>query len=88
VRLQDRLTEYELDLAGGDFNGSALLRDEVQESFQTHTPPKATFPSDAPMQPLDQFILKKGKFSSVRIEVPDTGTLSDHLPVLLTVDSP
>jgi endonuclease/exonuclease/phosphatase family metal-dependent hydrolase len=88
VRLQDRLLEYELDLAGGDFNGGAFLRDEVLSQWQTHTPPKPTFPSDAPMQPLDQFIVKQGRFSSVRIEVPETGTLSDHLPVLLWLETP
>ncbi len=87
VRLQDRLTEYGLDLAGGDFNGEACIRAELQEAFQTHKPPKGTFPSDAPLQPLDQFVVKRESFSNIRLEVPDTGTLSDHLPVLLVAES-
>jgi endonuclease/exonuclease/phosphatase family metal-dependent hydrolase len=88
VRLQDRLMEYNLDVAGGDFNGGALLREDLQAHFQTLTPPKNTFPSDAPLQPMDQFILKRNPFSKVTLEVPDTGTLSDHLPVLLVAESP
>jgi len=86
VRLQDRLRDYDLDLAGGDFNGGMRLFPEIESHWELHSPRKATFPSNEPTQVLDQFILKKNRFSAVRIEVPDTGTVSDHLPVLLEVD--
>ncbi|MBU6153789.1 MAG: endonuclease/exonuclease/phosphatase family protein [Bdellovibrionales bacterium] len=86
VRLQDRLQEYDLDLAAGDFNGGAFLGEDLQDTWQSLVPGRGTFPSEAPLQPLDQFILKNLRFDSIRLEVPDTGTLSDHLPVLLTAE--
>jgi len=88
IRLQDRLRDYDLDLAGGDFNGGIALKPEHSLHWQSHEPTSPTFPSESPERVLDQFIVKRNRFEKIGIQVPDTGTLSDHLPVLLELDIP
>lgn len=87
IRLKDRLKEYELDLVGGDFNGSIELNEGLKQTWQVFSPTQPTFPSEAPHDTLDQFILRKNRFEKIRISVPDTGTLSDHLPVLIELEN-
>ncbi len=86
IRLQDRLRDLDLDLAGGDFNGEAILGPETQALYEEPSQTGATFPSDAPDVLLDRFLLRKNKFQKISIRVLPTGTVSDHLPVLLEAD--
>jgi len=85
-RLQDRLTENDWSLAGGDFNGEFELREGMSPDWRAYPAPEPTFPSLRPDQKLDGFIVKSGDFSQVTIETLNTGTLSDHFPVLLEVN--
>ena len=86
VRLADRLRDYDLDLAAGDLNGEAPVPEALQEAgnsrWEVPALPGPTFPAGNPSQVFDQFILKKGRFKDALLRVPDTETVSDHLPVV------
>jgi len=86
VKLQDRLIDYDLDLAAGDFNGTGELSESVAKKWTTHFAPEPTFPSPDPDQTLDGFILKNERFKNIRIKTLNSGTVSDHFPVFLEVD--
>lgn len=83
IKAQDRLVDYDLDIAGGDFNGQFELSEARQSKWKAYLAPEPTFPSIHADQTLDGFIVKKERFSSVKIQTLNTGTLSDHFPVLL-----
>lgn len=87
IRLQDRLLDYQIDLAGGDFNGPALLDERTRPTWAEAVTPRPTYPSQIPDQTLDHFILKKNRILPASIRTLDTGTVSDHLPVLLELES-
>lgn len=83
IRLQDRLLDFQIDIAGGDFNGVPLLSERVIPRWDWLKNPKPTFPSTAPDQILDHFVVKQDRITGARLRTLDTGTVSDHLPVLL-----
>ena len=59
VKAQGRLADYQIDIAGGDFNGPVNLLSQFKEGWAEHPAPNPTFPSDHPTETLDAFILKK-----------------------------
>jgi endonuclease/exonuclease/phosphatase family metal-dependent hydrolase len=83
TELQDRLIDYDIDVAGGDFNGEFSLKPEREDRWTAHPCARATFPSDQPSRKLDGFIVKKSRFSDVRVETSDSGVVSDHFPSAL-----
>jgi endonuclease/exonuclease/phosphatase family metal-dependent hydrolase len=83
VKVQNRLVDYGIHLAGGDFNGAPALSDSLKETYNLFPAPSPTFPSSAPTETLDAFILRKGITESYQIKTLDTGSLSDHFPVLM-----
>lgn len=83
IRLQDRLIDFQLDVAGGDFNGPPLLGERVFPKWGEAKAPQPTFPSSAPDQFLDHFIVKQEHILPLSLRTLDTGTVSDHLPLLL-----
>jgi hypothetical protein len=86
IRLQDRLLDYQIDLAAGDFNDDILLPEKASTLYSALPAPRPTFPSSEPKETLDGFIIKKTGFQNPRISVPDSGQFSDHLPVLFEID--
>lgn len=86
VKLQDRILDFDLDVAAGDFNGTGVLSDSIQKTWSTHFAPEPTFPSPNPNEYLDGFILKTNRFKNIKVSTLNTGTVSDHFPVLLEVD--
>ena len=82
VKLQNRLLDYEVDLAGGDFNGAIILSDEIQKGWKAEPTPEPTFPSNDPKEYLDGFIVKKGRFKDYRLTRLISGSASDHFPLL------
>ena len=87
VKLQNRLIDYDIHLAGGDFNGSIELSNEILEKYEAHAAPRPTFPSVDATQTLDGFILKKNHFKIIQLKTLDTGSVSDHFPVFLELES-
>jgi endonuclease/exonuclease/phosphatase family metal-dependent hydrolase len=85
-RLNERILELKPDVCGGDFNGTIGLRESLTGEFLATPAPAPTFPAPAPLSVLDGFILKKDRVRSHRLQVPDTGTFSDHFPVLLELE--
>jgi endonuclease/exonuclease/phosphatase family metal-dependent hydrolase len=83
--LQEHLVNHDIDVAGGDFNGEFALKPECEEGWTAHPCAGPTFPSDQPSRKLDGFIVKKSRFSDVRVETPDSGTVSDHFPSALSL---
>jgi len=84
VRMQDRLVDYDLDLTGGDFNGSVELSEERKKKWNLQMSPSPSFPQQNAI--LDGWISNKNKIRIERITTLDTGTISDHLPVLIEVE--
>jgi endonuclease/exonuclease/phosphatase family metal-dependent hydrolase len=84
--LQERLVDHDIDVAGGDFNGEFSLKRASEERWMSCPCSRATFPSDQPTRKLDGFIVKKDRFSTIRVETLDSGIVSDHFPsaVILT----
>jgi endonuclease/exonuclease/phosphatase family metal-dependent hydrolase len=84
--LQERLVDHDIDVAGGDFNGEFSLKRASEERWMSCPCSRATFPSDQPTRKLDGFIVKKGRFSTIRVETLNSGIVSDHFPsaVILT----
>jgi endonuclease/exonuclease/phosphatase family metal-dependent hydrolase len=83
AELQDHLVDHDIDVAGGDFNGEFSLKSEREEDWVARPCALASFPSDQPAQKLDGFIVKRTRFSHVRVETLDAGVVSDHLPSVL-----
>ena len=88
VKMQSRLVDYGVDLTAGDFNGLVSLLDQFAENFVALPAPEPTYPSPNPDQILDGFVLKKNRFSDFTIKTLDSGTLSDHFPVLMEMTIP
>ena len=84
VRLQDRLIDYDLTIAGGDFNGAAELTEERAKTWNLQMSPLPSFPQQNSI--LDGWITKKDKIRIEKISTLDTGTISDHLPVLIEIE--
>jgi endonuclease/exonuclease/phosphatase family metal-dependent hydrolase len=87
VKLQNRLIDYGIDLAGGDFNGAISLSPEIEAYYEAHSAIEPTFPSSAPTEALDGFILKKGRFQNVNLSTVNSGSVSDHFAFLFEADS-
>jgi endonuclease/exonuclease/phosphatase family metal-dependent hydrolase len=83
IELQDRLIEHDIDVAGGDFNGEYSLKPGSEDRWIVRPCTRPTFPSDQPSRKLDGFIVKKSRFSNVRVETLDSGLVSDHFPSAL-----
>ncbi len=86
MRLDERMRDFSPDICGGDFNGSIGIDERLQSEFEVLPAPGPTFPTPEARDRLDGFILKKSRFKPLRVEIPDTGTFSDHFPVLIEVD--
>lgn len=84
IRLQDRLVDYELDVTAGDFNGPVELHEESLKNWSLHLTPRPSFPQLNAF--LDGWILKKNSVRILNLSTPETGTVSDHLPVLLELE--
>lgn len=84
IRLQDRLLDYDLAVSGGDFNGPAELSEDKKKKWELHMSPLPSFPSQNEI--LDGWITNKSSVKVIKISTLDTGTISDHLPVLLEVE--
>jgi endonuclease/exonuclease/phosphatase family metal-dependent hydrolase len=84
--LARRLEKDQIDLAAGDFNGEISLPETLRGRFEECVQGAPTFPSNHPTDHLDHFIIKKGVCQNRALRVPETGTLSDHLPVLLEAE--
>ncbi len=83
VKLQDRLRDFNVDIAGGDFNGSIHLFPETLAHWQELPASEPTFPSVNPTERLDGFIIKKSRILNSSVKTLDTGIVSDHFPLLL-----
>ena len=86
VKVQDRLHDYSIDLAGGDFNGELTLLSETKQHWQALPAPEATYPSNNPNQFLDGFILKKNDFKVLELKTLPAGIMSDHLPLMVLLE--
>ncbi len=86
LRLDERIRDFTPDLCGGDFNGSIDVHEDLSHEFEAIPSPGPTYPTPEPHERLDGFILKKSRFKPLRVEVPDTGTFSDHFPVLIEIE--
>jgi endonuclease/exonuclease/phosphatase family metal-dependent hydrolase len=86
LRLDDRIRDFSPDLCGGDFNGSIEIHDTFRGEFGALPAPSPTYPTPEAKDRLDGFILKHSRFKPLRIEVPDTGTFSDHFPVWIEIE--
>jgi len=84
IRLQDRLIDYDLSLAGGDFNGPATLNEDPAKKWDLNFSPLPSFPQQNAA--LDAWITKKKRVTIEKISTLDTGIISDHLPVMIEVD--
>jgi len=84
VRLQDRLEDYDLDICGGDFNGPISLTEERSKKWELHPSPLPSFPLQNEV--LDGWIIRKNHVRIEKITTLDTGSISDHLPVLIEVE--
>jgi endonuclease/exonuclease/phosphatase family metal-dependent hydrolase len=81
IRLQDRLQDYDLAISGGDFNGSATLSESCMKKWELNMSPLPSFPQANEI--LDGWITKKDVIQIEKITTLDTGTISDHLPLLI-----
>ena len=86
VKLQNRLIDYDLDIAGGDFNGDILLSSEIEQKWKDEPTPEPTYPSINPTDFLDGFVVKKNKFKSYQVTRLESGSVSDHFPLLLELE--
>ena len=82
--MQDRLVDYNLALTGGDFNGPVELSEDRKKKWDLHMSPSPSFPQQNSI--LDGWISNKDKIKIERISTLDTGTISDHLPVLIEIE--
>jgi len=84
IRLQDRLLDYGIAIAGGDLNGAIELKPEREKEWQLCMTPEVSFPEAN--EKLDGWILNRHQLEVVSISTLDTGTVSDHLPVLIEIE--
>jgi endonuclease/exonuclease/phosphatase family metal-dependent hydrolase len=87
VKFQNRLIDYQIDIAGGDFNGSIDLSPDLQTTYDAHPSPEPTSPSQQPNETLDGFVVQKNRFKNVSVKTLNTGTVSDHFALLLEVET-
>jgi endonuclease/exonuclease/phosphatase family metal-dependent hydrolase len=87
AKLAAALEEYQVDFAGGDFNGAISLPEAALNHYDLHPSPRPTFPSHDANETLDGFVMKKNRFADFQIKTLDTGTVSDHLAVLVETKS-
>ena len=84
--LQNRLMDYKIDIAGGDFNGSIELTRKTLETYDTFLSPEATYPTPEAKDAIDGFVIAKNRFLNIKTLTLNTGTVSDHFPVLLELN--
>jgi endonuclease/exonuclease/phosphatase family metal-dependent hydrolase len=84
IRLQDRLLDYGVAIAGGDLNGSLALKPEREKDWTLKMTPEVSFPETK--ERLDGWILHQHRVQVLSMSTLDTGTVSDHLPVLMEVE--
>jgi endonuclease/exonuclease/phosphatase family metal-dependent hydrolase len=85
MRLSERLADYEIDVAGGDFNGPMALTETATKGWEPLPYTGATFPANHPEQALDGFVVRKAGWKLSEVEVLDAGDLSDHRPLLVEI---
>lgn len=87
IKLQNRLIDYSIDLAGGDFNGAIKLSETTVKTGWTDQVAKdPTFPSNQPTEFLDGFVIQKNRINFKTPRALNVGTASDHLPVVIEID--
>lgn len=84
IKLQDRIKDYEIEIAAGDFNGPCEVLPQFQDHWTAKFPGEPTFPSLHADQILDGAIVQN-TIKDITVQTLNTGTLSDHFPVLFTV---
>jgi len=84
IKLQDRLVDYGIAVAGGDLNGTMELGPERAKEWSLTMTPEISFP-EGPAK-LDGFITHHKKVKITKVATLDTGTVSDHLPVLMEIE--
>ena len=89
IKVQDRLKDYEVDIAAGDFNGDlgapGTILADTEAQYRVLPAPTPTFPSNHPSEILDGFLVRKKTGLEVSVKTMDAGSVSDHFPVLLEV---
>ena len=87
IKLEDRLRDYSVDLAGGDFNGEISVSQSVaSEGWKPIHPSEPTFSSKDPKETLDGFLVKESRVKVLSTQVLQTGTVSDHLPFVMEIE--
>mgnify|MGYP000381981766 CR=1 FL=1 len=87
IKLKDRLLDYSVDIAGGDFNGNLALSESLfTQEWKCITPAEPTFSSQHPTEILDGFIVKNSRIQVLKHEVMNTGLTSDHFAVLMEIE--
>ena len=87
IKLQDRLQDYGVDIAGGDFNGSILVSDELRsKGWEAKPSSKPTFPCTQPVDFLDGFIVRRERVQCAQPDVLQTGAVSDHLAIQMPIE--
>jgi endonuclease/exonuclease/phosphatase family metal-dependent hydrolase len=87
VKMQDRLADFDITVAGGDFNGHVSLLPQFETGWTAFPSPTPTFPSNEPVETLDAFVTKnKLAVRASQIQVLNTGTTSDHFPLFIELD--
>jgi len=84
IRLQDRLIDYDIALTGGDLNGPVSLAFENSKKWDVNMSPDISFPLNSEI--LDGWITHKNRVRIQSLRTLDTGTISDHLPLLLEIE--
>jgi len=84
IRLQDRLLDYGVAIAGGDLNGRIELKPERDREWALQMTPEISFPENN--EKLDGWIVHRNRIEVLSISTLDTGTVSDHLPVVIEVE--
>jgi endonuclease/exonuclease/phosphatase family metal-dependent hydrolase len=84
IKLQDRLLDYGISVAGGDLNGSMTLKPERAREWSLQMSPQISFPENE--EALDGWITHTNTVQITQLCTLDTGPVSDHLPVLMEVE--
>lgn len=83
LRFSERLADYQVGVAAGDFNGPVELSETAQKQWRALAYEGATFPSHRPERALDGFVIRDSEWKASAPEVLDAGDLSDHRPLLV-----
>ncbi|MBS1957988.1 MAG: endonuclease/exonuclease/phosphatase family protein [Bdellovibrionales bacterium] len=78
----ERLPDFDIAVAGGDFNGPITLTESASKDWQVLNYEGFTFPCNRPDQAIDGFVAKKSLPFS-KPQVLDSGDLSDHRPLFV-----